>query len=363
MKICYLSDAISVHTKKWCEFFVDKGYEIVVISLRNGEIPGVKVYGLGAEGYYNKGDIAKLNSYTKRIQEVKEIVAMEKPDIVHAHYATSYGILGSCLKFHPYFLSVWGTDIYTFPNKSFIHKKFLKYNLKKADFVLSTSKDMKREAEKYTKKEILVTPFGVPIDRFKPMKVDREDVFTVGTIKALIASYGLEYLIRGFKIFMEKSQDKKAKLLIAGKGEQEEELKNLAKELDIEENVHFLGFISEDEVIETFNKMDVAVFPSVHQESFGVAAVEAQACGIPAIVSDVGGLTEATKPGYSSLTVRPESSEDIGEAIYKLYKDKDLREEMKKNARQYILDNFNVVDNFNYVDGLYKKAINSEKVE
>lgn len=360
MKICYLSDAVSVHTKKWCEFFVKKGYEIVVISLRDGEIPGTKVYSLGAEGYSNKGDFAKFNSYTKRIKQVKEIIAKENPDILHAHYATSYGILGSFINYSPYFLSVWGSDIYSFPRKSFIHKKFLEYNLKKADIILSTSEDMSIEAEKYTDKNIEITPFGVYIDRFKPMEVKRDKAFTVGCIKSFIASYGLEYLIRGFKIFLDKSKDSDALLLLAGRGEQEQELKDLAKELGIEKNIKFLGFINEDEVIETFNKMDVAVFPSIHQESFGVAAVEAQACGTPTIVTDVGGLTEATKPGYSSITVRPKSSEDIADAILKLYNDEELRLQMKKNARQYVLDNFNIVDNFNYVDGLYKESINKK---
>ena len=54
MKICYLSDASSVHTIKWCEYFKNKGHQISVISLGDGEISGVKVYSLKEKGFKEK---------------------------------------------------------------------------------------------------------------------------------------------------------------------------------------------------------------------------------------------------------------------------------------------------------------------
>ena len=60
MKICYLSDAGSAHTLKWSEFFLEKGYEVIVISLGDGEIPGAKVYSCEVEGFRSRSDINKL---------------------------------------------------------------------------------------------------------------------------------------------------------------------------------------------------------------------------------------------------------------------------------------------------------------
>lgn len=135
-------------------------------------------------------------------------------------------------------------------------------------------------------------------------------------------------------------------------------LLNLCEELDIKENVEFLGFINQEKVIEAFNRFDIAVFPStLDSESFGVAAVEAQACGTPVIVSNVGGLPEATYPNNSSLLVNKKSVDELAVAIEKLIEDDNLRINMGKSGRKFVEDNFNIEDNFNKVDTIYKYII------
>lgn len=360
MKICYLSDATSAHTKKWCNFFLGKGYEIIVVSLGDGHIDGCKVYSFGEKDLVNKSDINKLFTYTFKIRKIKKIIEDEKPDIIHAHYATSYGLLASLLKIHPYILSFWGSDVYDFPNRSFFHRYLLKRNIKSADYIMSTSEDMKKQVLKYTNKDILVTYFGVDIELFKPMKVERSEYFTVGTVKSFYEKYCLDYLIKGFKLFIDRIDNKNVKLLLGGRGNQEEYLRSLVKKLELENNVEFLGFLNQEEVAKAFNKMDVAVFPSA-AESFGVAAVEAQSCGIPTIVSNVGGLPEATNPGETSIVIEPKDEFQIADAIETLYNDEDLRIQMGKKGRQYVESKFNFVDNFNYVDSIYKKIILEEE--
>ena len=93
-----------------------------------------------------------------------------KPQLLHANYATSYGLLGAMTGFHPFVLSVWGSDVFTFPKKSFAHKMLFKYNLNKADKILSTSRFMSQEISKYTSKKIEITPFGVDLEKFYPYK-------------------------------------------------------------------------------------------------------------------------------------------------------------------------------------------------
>ena len=119
-------------------------------------------------------------------------------DILHAHYASSYGLLGALANFHPFILSIWGADIFSFPKKSFLHRYIFNFNLRVADKILSTSQIMAKEIKKYTNKEIIVTPFGIDINTFKPgNKVDKikgEFDFIIGTIKGLEEIYGIEYL-------------------------------------------------------------------------------------------------------------------------------------------------------------------------
>ncbi len=354
MKICYLADINSAHTHKFLNYFVKKGYDIHVISLGKGEYNGVKVHSLDIEDNVMKGKSEKGKvGYLKKIKKVKELINEIKPDRLHAHYASSYGLLGALANYHPYIISVWGSDVYDFPIKSPIHKMIIKYNLKKADYILSTSNVMKKETEKYTNKEIKVTPFGVDINKFYPNKVESDEII-IGTIKTLEEKYGVQYLVKAFKQVKEENKDLDIKLRIGGKGSQEDYLKNLCRELNIENDVTFLGFVKPDDVIKEFQRFDISVFPStLDSESFGVAAVESEACGTPVIVSNVGGLMESTKPNETSLVVEKKSVEDLAEKLNILVRDKDLRIKMGKAARKFVEDNYSLEKNFEYINKIY----------
>ena len=354
MKICYLADINSAHTHKFLNYFVKKGYDIHVISLGKGEYDGVKVHSLDIEDTVMKGKSEKGKvGYLKKIKRVKELINEIKPDILHAHYASSYGLLGALTNYHPYIISVWGSDVYDFPIKSPIHKMIIKYNLKKADYILSTSNVMKKETEKYTNKDIKVTPFGVDINKFYPNKVESDEII-IGTIKTLEEKYGVQYLVKAFKKVKEENKDLDIKLRIGGKGSQEDYLKNLCRELQIENDVTFLGFVKPDDVIKEFQRFDISVFPStLDSESFGVAAVESEACGTPVIVSNVGGLMESTKPNETSLVATKESVEDLAEKLNILVRDKELRIKMGKAARMFVEENYSLEKNFDDINKIY----------
>lgn len=357
--ICYLADASNPHTIKWCNYFKNKGYNIHVISLNAGEIEGVTVhnFSFNVKELKNESPFKKIK-YITAIGKIKKLVKDIKPDILHAHYASSYGLIGSLLNYHPYVISVWGTDIYDFPNGGIIQNKIIKYNLKKADYIFSTSKDMARETNKYTNKKIYITPFGVDMDFFKPNEnlKAKEGSFTIGTIKTLEKKYGIDYLIKSFKIIKDKNINIDLKLKIGGSGSQLENLKELVKELNLEKDVEFLGRISLDEVSNVFNTFDIAVFPSL-KESFGVAAVEAQACGIPVIVSNVGGHPEVVLDGETGLIVESENTDELSEALLKLINNKDLRENISKNTRNFIKENYELNLNFNDIENIYNEIL------
>ncbi|WP_127836460.1 glycosyltransferase family 4 protein [Clostridium prolinivorans] len=361
MKICYLADAGSIHTQKLCKYFAKKGYEITVISLSPGNIDGVKVYNLGLNiNDIKQNSILHKTKYITCIFKIINIVKKIKPDILHAHYASSYGLLGSLCFYKPYIISVWGSDIYEFPNINFICKNIIKFNLSRVDKILSTSKAMAKETQKYTSKQIEITPFGVDLNLFKNKEKVKKDYITIGTIKTLESNYGIDYLIKAFAIV--KKQIENIKLEIAGEGSQREYLENLAKSLNIDKDVTFLGYLSQEEVADRFNNFDIAVFPSCEIESFGVAAVEAQACGVPVITTNIGGLVEAAKPGYSSIVVEKKSEKSLADAMIKLINDEKLRIEMGKNGRKYVEENYNIQENFKLFDSIYKEILKEKNI-
>lgn len=356
--ICYLADGSSPHTIKWCDYFKKRGYNIHVISLNGGKIDGVTVHNFDAKvvEQRNKGLLSKAGRI-KYIIEMKKIIDELKPDLLHAQYASSYGFLGTLLKYHPYAISVWGTDIYEFPKNGPIQKQIIKYNFRKADYIFTNSKAMAREVNKYTDKEVGVTFFGVDMEKFKPIEVKKEDCFVIGIVKSLEKRYGIEYLIKAFKMLKDDFPNKKLLLKIGGSGQNSENLKKLVSELELDEYVEFLGRVRPSDIPKTYCSFDVTVFPSL-REGFGVAAIESQACEVPVVVTNVGGHPESVDNNKTGFVVEPQSPNGIKEAIVKYMNDESLRVKMGKNGRIFVRDNYEVNRNFREIEEMYNNILN-----
>lgn len=362
-KVLFLSDGSSIHTKRWINSLSEKGVKIHLFSLKpveTSEYPEENFSFTCFNLQKRFGGLSKLG-YLKVLPELKKVIREFKPDIMHAHFASSYGLLGALSAFHPFVLSVWGSDVFDFPKKSFLHKSLLGYNLKKADKILSTSHVMAEETKIYTEKEIEVTPFGINTDQFKPEKADRaaltpfsENDIVVGTIKLLEDKYGINYLIEAFSIVLHRHPELPLKLLIVGDGSERKNLENLADGLGIAEKVYFAGMADYSKV-PYFNRMlDVYVALS-NYESFGVAVIEAQSCGKPVVVSDAGGLPEVVEDGVTGFVVERKNAEAAAEKLEKLVLDAALRERMGNAGRERVLKLYDWNENVAQMMKIYSK--------
>ena len=354
MRICFVAPANNYHTKKWANWFLGRGHEIHVVSFIKDEIPGVTVHYIDTGTGPESGDASKLK-YLLHAKDLRRIVDSIEPDIVNVHYATSYGTVAALSGIKPYVLSVWGSDIYDFPKKSPLHKAMLKYSLKKATWLFSTSKAMAQEGSKYTNKKFEITPFGVDMKLFNPDKRTRPrhvPPFTIGTVKTMADLYGIEYILKAVAIIVHENDNINVVARISGDGPELEKYRKLAVDLGISDRIHFLGRISQERAAEEWANMDVAVIPSILYESFGVSAVEAQATETPVIISDVEGLKEATLPNKSSLIVQKKNEREIAETILDLYRNPGLCCELGTNGRKYVVENYELNSSFSHIETL-----------
>ncbi|MBR6229323.1 MAG: glycosyltransferase [Eubacterium sp.] len=355
MRICIVGPANSAHIVKWCNWFSTHGHEVHVISFIPGEIEGAHVHLIDVGVDAGGSDVGKLK-YLLTGGQIKKLIREINPDVVNAHYATSYGVAMALSGVKGYALSVWGMDIYDFPKKSPLHRALLKFSLRRAGFLFSTSQAMADEASQYIKRKFIITPFGVDTRLFRPVDAaGSDDIFTVGTVKALSDKYGIRHILEAVAEIREEGEIP-IRLRIAGKGPQEEEYHQLAKDLKIDDITTWLGFISQEEAAAEWAGMDIALVPStLESESFGVSAVEAEACETPVIIADIPGLMEATSPGQTSLVVPRKDSKALAEAIRKLYADPELRKKLGKNGRQYVLEKYELKHCFRKIEKCLKK--------
>lgn len=368
MKILLLSDCNLHHTIKWAKALSDRSITVKIFSLRKCETDifdeddFITVHSMGFDATMFRADTNVLTriKYLMAFPQLIRLIREYQPDIIHSHYATSYGLLGALCRFKPFILSVWGSDIYIFPNKTALHKLLIKYNLSMASSILSTSNALAVETKKYTNKLIVVTPFGINMNIFRPIEnvvnvFDKNDI-VIGTVKSLEDVYGIDYLIEAFNVLKRRYSDIPIKLLLVGGGTKEMHLKNVVSNYGLENDTVFTGRVSYNEVPIYQNMLSIYVALSL-SESFGVSVIEASACEKPVVVSNVGGLLEVVENGVTGFIVESKNVDQAVEALEKLILNEDLRRAMGKAGRKRVEMLYNFENNVNQMIAIYNQSL------
>lgn len=364
MKLFILSDPSSIHTKRWVSSLSQKGIEIFLFGVNHTDdefykkYSNVTVYAVNITSNFKGTSLRKLKYLTVLVTLKKKIKEFQ-PDALHAHYASSYGFLGALAGFHPYFISVWGSDVYDFPKISFFYRAILKYNLSKADCVLSTSKIMAKETNKYTCKRIEITPFGVDLNKFKKEdNFKHKNEFIVGTVKTLSSVYRIDLLIKSFKLVLEKNPNVNLRLQIIGDGPDKDKLQLLTNALSIDKYVDFLGMVENNQLPNYYNNFSIFVALS-DSESFGVVAVESMACECPVIVSNADGFMEVVVDKETGYIVPKGDIELTANAIQQFVDDGSLRERMGRKGRDRVESLYDWDKNVETMIHIYNTIINN----
>ncbi|MBV7309554.1 glycosyltransferase [Acinetobacter sp. CWB-G5] len=365
MKVILLSSTNSIHTIQWVNHLCKLGLDVEVISqhpIADNFPKDVKVHVLPFSGFLG---------YFLNVFALKKLLKEFKPDILNIHYASGYGTTARLANFHPYVLSVWGSDVFEFPYRSFFHKKLLQKNLKSADVIASTSLSMAKQTQLFVDhKEIEITPFGVDLEKFNPSGCDKNtnvQTICIGTVKTLKHVYGIDVLLKALSIVYKDTKNEfpevsnQLNFRIVGGGTDMDELKKLAVELGIDHLTHFTGSVAHEDVPSELNRLDIYVALS-RQESFGVAVVEAQAMGIPVVVSNVGGLPEVVQNGKTGFIVDSENPQQAANAIKTLILDTELRRSMSIEAKQFAHSNFSWQSCAKKMSDVYQKTLKIFKV-
>lgn len=203
------------------------------------------------------------------------------------------------------------------------------------DLLLTINGEDYRRAQTFHAKRVeLVNGVGIDLSRFseaspeQKAEVRRElglhsgDTFAI-TVGNVIPRKNQAALIRAVKAL----GDPNFHLFIAGDGPLEPELQALAKELEIEERIHLLGF--RRDVFRLSSAADLFLFSSL-QEGLSVSVMEAMACGLPIVASAIRGNTDLIDPGQGGFLVQADDAEGFADAIRKIQQEPQLREQMKR---------------------------------
>ena len=219
--------------------------------------------------------------------------------------------------------------VYTSPSTWALHKTWkstLKYAVKKVDMIISISENTKTEIIDYLNipEERITVIYLAADERFKILENISSD--SPGHPFILCDSSAQSGVIKAF--YKLKKKGIKQKLLIFGGMSRSARIdrEGMIKELGLEEEVHLLGYVSDEKLVELYNLADLFIFPSYICEGFGIPPLEAMACGTPVITGRVGTMQEVL--GDAALNADLFNVDESAEVIYSVLADEDLKNDL-----------------------------------
>ncbi len=319
--ICLLGPGNNVHVQRWAQALRAENCSVSLISTTPIDAtwpPALRslpryVIPVATAGMR---PAARLRTLLRGWGRVPALVRALQPDIVHLH-ALPTPAATPLLRLVPRLVvSVWGSDVAERDRrKAQLYPALLAH----AAALTATSHYLAAVAESYLRvpRPIQVVPFGVDVSTFYPAPA-AADPFLIGTLRHLEPNYGIDLLLAAVPSLL--PQEPRLKVAIGGAGSLARPLQHQAQHLGVAGAIDWRGRIPHGDVPAFLRSLSMFVMPS-RAESFGVAALEAQACGLPVVATNVGGLPEVVRAGETGILVPPNDPPALAEGVLTLLSD------------------------------------------
>lgn len=299
-----------------------------------------------------------------------DVVRFEKLDILHVHYAIPHAsaayLAKQILKSYginiPVITTLHGTDI-TLVGRDKSFKPVVTFSINQSDGVTTVSESLKQQTKEYfdIQREIKVIPNFIDPDRFVNKKREHfKKAIAPGNERILVHTSNFRKVKNTedvVRIFHRVMQEVPSKLLMVGDGPERSNAEELARQLGIANSVRFLG--KQDAIEEILSVSDLFLMPS-SSESFGLAALEAMACRVPVVSSNIGGLPELNVHGETGFLSDVGNIEEMAQHAIYILEDCDRLEKFKQAAYDHA-KNFEINQILPLYEAYYQEAIANAK--
>lgn len=277
---------------------------------------------------------------------IMEVAHQYGLDILHAHYAIPHAVSGHLAREMlngdgrnvKLITTLHGTDI-TIIGQQRIFQRITRFGIRQSDGVTSVSAELKDrvlDTIDCGAQHIEVIPNFVDTQRFNPdCCADKRAQLAAPDEKIVMHVSNFREVKRPrdvVRAFAQATQGMRARLVMVGDGPEVGATRELARELGIEERVSFLG--TYDAIWELLPQADLFFLPSEY-ESFGLSALEAMACGVPVVASEVGGLGYLVQDGVTGYTIPDSDPKALCDKLTVLLGNEELRAGMGRRASEY----------------------------
>jgi len=307
-----------------------------------------------------KKRILRIFEFEFAIFKIKKLILLHKPDMVIAERTTSYGFLAALSGVKPVAIAQQGrTDLWPEKSISLPLKKIIQhYAFKKADLIHAWGPVMTISMleAKVDMSKVLVLPKGIDLVQFGNQNTANPEKICAIVTRSLLPEYRHDSILKAFAILNQKGID--FVLTIVGDGTQFEKLKNLAKNLGIENKVNFTGRILNTALPKLLQESNIYISMPI-TEGVSASLFEAMASNCYPIVSDITGNQSWIVHRKNGLLVPVDDSKKLAEELIWAFENRNHRAQAVYNNRKFVVKNADYTTNMKIIAQKYHELINS----
>jgi glycosyltransferase involved in cell wall biosynthesis len=253
--------------------------------------------------------------------ELQQIVRRVAPDLIHAGPIQTCGLLAALTGFQPLLLMSWGFDLMQDAERSVLWRWATRYALRRATVFASDCEATRRKAIAYgvAERRTIVFPWGVDLEQFslprRSPRTQNRPSFVLFCNRAWEPRYGVDVLASAFAKVARARPD--LSLILLGSGSQGARIRRILIEGGVEPQVTFAGQIPQGDLPRYYGMADLFISPS-HVDGSSVSLLEAMACGLPCLVSDIPANREWVSDGVNGWLFPDGDAEALALAILRL---------------------------------------------
>jgi len=291
MKIIYFSMGYSPHDHRFLSALAKTEHQVYFVRLaRSNNESEDRIVPTEIEQVIWEGGQREFRwrDVPKYVRGLRRVIKGIQPDILHAGPIQTVGLVAVLTGFRPLLMMSWGFDLMEDVYRNQWWEWVTKYVLRRSTFFISDAQITRDKAVHYgmNSERTVVFPWGVDLDHFKPLDLQHSNLETLTLFcnRSWEPRYGVDVLARAF-VQAAQRRPELSLILLAG-GSQNRLLRRILTTGGVMDQVHFGGYISQKDLPRYYHMADVYISPS-HVDGSSVSLMEAMACGLPCLISDI----------------------------------------------------------------------------
>jgi glycosyltransferase involved in cell wall biosynthesis len=347
VRVLYFHRDDGVHDRRFLDALGQLPVDVFTLQLENhsnaldGWKPATNIHRVNIP--HNTGSLQWFQ-VPKYLANLKQIVRENRVDVIHAGPIDLCAWLAARAGLAPLVSMSWGYDLLVNANRDPLSRRRIQYALQHSSIILDDCQAVSDAAMRYgfPQERIVTFPWGVDLQVYFPRKVKNSGDRSINSKTIVLLStrrmeklYGCDVIVDAF--IKAASQEDELRLTMLGDGEQRQHLMRRIAAAGLEGRVQFAGNIPEDEMVTKFQASDVYISAS-HSDGSSVSLLQAMACGLPVIVSDIPGNREWVGEGWNGWLFKDGDQNELASLMLEASRSVGLRAVYGRQARKIVVD-------------------------